>query len=104
MAWELGLCRGQAGLPDLAVRVFHGDPRVAPLSPLGGQAAVGNGGSLSGVNGAVQVCSQGQDRGRCSVSRRAEVATLAGTLISLRRIVSVVARRVWVRPARRRLG
>jgi len=51
-----------------------------------------DGGSLTRLNRAVQAVSQGQDFGRCKVIRRAEVATRAGTVISLRRIVAVVAR------------
>src|SRR5688500_14440575 len=84
-----GVRRG--GLPDLAARVFHGDPRVAQRWLLGGQAARMGGGSLTRSNSAVQAASQGQARGRCRVIRRAEVATRAGTGISLRRMVAVVA-------------
>lgn len=39
----------------------------------------------------VQAVSQGQRAGTCSMMRRAEDATRAGTVISLRRIVAVVA-------------
>ena len=42
-------------------------------------------------NRVVQAVSQGQARGRCRVTRRAEDATRAGTAMSLRRIVAVVA-------------
>ena len=55
---------------------------------------------------AVQACCQGQAWGRCSVSRRAEVAIRAGTWIRVRRTVAVVARarrRVPVRVAAARV-
>ena len=39
----------------------------------------------------VQSASQGQPLGRCSVSRLAEVAILAGTMMSFRWIVAVLA-------------
>ena len=66
-------------------------PRVSLLSLLGSQAVSATGGSLTVLNSAVQACSHGQALGRCSVSRRIEVAARAGTLMSLRRIVPVVA-------------
>ena len=61
------------------------------------------------VNRRVQAVSHGHCSGRCRVTRRPEVAALAGTLISLRRIVPVVALRrrsspVRVAPARVRLN
>jgi hypothetical protein len=83
--------RGCAGLPDLAVRVVRVGPRVAQRWLLGGQAARTAGGSLTRSNRAVQAVSQGQAWGRCRVTRRAEEATRAGTVITLRRIVAVVA-------------
>ena len=43
------------------------------------------------MNSSVQALSQGHAVGRCSVTRRAEAATRAGTVINLRRIVAVVA-------------
>lgn len=49
--------------------------------------------------GPVQAGCHGQRSGRCSVTRRAERATLAGTLIRCARMVGVVAR-VWKAPAR----
>jgi len=64
---------------------------VAPLSLLGGQAVRAGGGSLTRSKSAVQAVSQGQACGRCRVTRRAEVATRAGTMISVRRMVAVVA-------------
>ena len=71
---------------------------------LGGQAARTGGGSLTRSNSAVQALSQGQAGGRCRVIRRAEVATRAGTMISLRRIVAVVALPTAGRSGSRRLG
>ena len=49
------------------------------------------GGPQTRVNRSVQAVSQGQAVGRCRVSRRAEDAIRAGTVISLRRMVAVVA-------------
>ena len=43
------------------------------------------------MNRRVHAICQGQTLGRCSVTRRAEVATRAGTVISLARMVAVVA-------------
>src|SRR4051812_49131703 len=54
------------------------------------QAAVG-GGRVTAVNSSVQGCCQGQSRGRCRVSRRAERASRAGTVMSWARMVAVVA-------------
>jgi hypothetical protein len=82
---------GREDPPDLCVRVFHWVSSVAQRWLLGGQAARAGGGSLTRSNSAVQAVSQGQDFGRCRVIRRAEVATRAGTVISLRRMVGVVA-------------
>ena len=50
-----------------------------------------DGGSLTVLKSWVQAVSQGQPVGRCSVIWRPQVATLAGTLMSLRRMVAVVA-------------
>jgi len=60
-------------------------------SPAGGQVARAGGGPQVWVNSRVQACCQGQPAGRCRVSCRAEDATRAGTWISLRRMVAVVA-------------
>ena len=60
-------------MPDLAVRVFHGDPRVALLSLLGGEVASCSGGLLMAVNRSAQACSHGHGLGRCRVTLRAEV-------------------------------
>ena len=49
------------------------------------------GGPQTRVNSWVHAVSQGQAVGRCRVARRAEVAMRAGTAISLRRMVGVVA-------------
>jgi hypothetical protein len=57
---------------------------------LGGQVAAA-GGPQTRVNNVVQAVCQGQPRGRWRVRRRAEDAVLAGTVISLRRMVAVVA-------------
>ena len=51
----------------------------------------GVGGPQLWLNRRVHAVSQGQVVGRCRVSRRAEDATRAGMLISLRRMVAVVA-------------
>src|SRR5690606_19403033 len=83
--------RRHADVPDLVVRCRPLDPRVAQRWLLDGQAARTGGGSLTRSNSAAQALSQGQDWGRCKVIWRAEVATRAGTMISLRRIVAVVA-------------
>ena len=49
------------------------------------------GGLQAWVNSLVQPFSQGQLSGRCRVMRRAEVETLAATLMSFRRTVAVTA-------------
>ena len=64
---------------------------VAQRWLLGGQAARRGGGSLTRSNSAVQSACQDHDLGRCRVTRREEVAARAGTVISLRRMVAVVA-------------
>ena len=51
----------------------------------------GSGGPQFWVNRRVHASCQGQAVGRCRVTRRAEDATRAGTVISLRRMVAVVA-------------
>ena len=63
---------------------------VVPL-PAGGQGVAGRGGPQVRVNNSVQASCQGQPVGRCSFSRLAEDAIRAGTVISLRRMVAVVA-------------
>jgi hypothetical protein len=65
--------------------------QIAQRWLLGGQAAWTGGGSLTLSNSAVQAVCQGQAFGRRRVIRRAEVAARAGTVISLRRSVGVVA-------------
>ena len=52
---------------------------------------VARGGPQTRVNSSVQVECHGQVVGRCRMRRRAVEAILAGTVISLRRIVTVVA-------------
>ena len=59
---------------------------------LGGQGLTGSGGPQLWVNRRVHALCQGQAVGRCRVTRRAEVATRAGTAINFARIVAVVAR------------
>ena len=54
-----------------------------------GQAV--RGGLFAAVRSRCQACSQGQAVGRCRVSRRAERASRAGTLIRWARMVPVVA-------------
>ena len=66
---------------------------------LGGRVAAWTGGLEALANRVVQLVSQGQCSGRCSVMRRAEVETLAATLTSLRRIVALTAL-PWVGLAR----
>ena len=51
----------------------------------------GLGGPQTRVNRVVKAVCQGQPVGRCRVSRRAEDASRAGTVISARRMVAVVA-------------
>ena len=62
--------------------------RSGPIGRVVGQAAVG-GPVPARIR--CQACSQGQPAGRCRVSRRAERASRAGTLISCARMVPVVA-------------
>src|SRR4051812_41203600 len=57
----------------------------------GGQAMALRGGPQVCVNSWVHPSCQGQFFGRCRLSRRAEDATRAGTAISVRRMVPVVA-------------
>lgn len=64
---------------------------------LGGPAARIDGGSLTRSNGTIQADSHGQDCGRCRVTWRAEFAIRAATVISLRRMVAVVAFAIVVR-------
>jgi len=59
---------------------------------LGGQVADAGGGPQTLVKSCCQACCQGHPVGRCRVIRRAEDAVRAGTLMSFRRIVAVVAR------------
>ena len=56
-----------------------------------GQVVVGVGGPQTRANSWVQAVSHGHPVGRCTVTRRAEVAIRAGTAMSLRRTVWVVA-------------
>ena len=63
---------------------------VVPLLA-GGQGVAVWGGPQVWVNSSVQACCQGQPVGRCSFSCLAEDAIRAGTVISLRRMVAVVA-------------
>ena len=90
--WAGGAGRGRGLLPDLAVRVFHGGPLVAPVG-LGGQVVAGGGGRRGMVEESVSMrCCQGQAVGQVqgdAVGR--EDASRAGTWMSLRRIVAVVA-------------
>ncbi len=62
------------------------------LLGLGGQVVdwVG-GGPHAALNSPCQLSHQGQSLGRCRTSRLAEVARRAGTAISCRRMVAVVA-------------
>src|SRR5215210_8341840 len=56
-----------------------------------GQVAAGAGGPQVWLNSWVHAVRHGQSVGRCRVSRRAEQATRPGTVISVRRMVAVVA-------------
>jgi len=59
---------------------------------LGGQVRpLAGGGPQACRKSSVQASSQGQSRGRCRMTRRAEDAIRAGTWMSLRRVVAVVA-------------
>ena len=71
----------------------------------GGQVVGVVGGPQARSNNWVQAGCQGQASGRCRVSRRAEVAIRAGTVISRRRMVPVVAlaSAVWVSVAAARV-
>ncbi len=73
-----GICR--TFLSGCSTRGFLG---IALLSLLGGQVVTAGGGSLTRSKSWVQAVCQGQADGRCRVSRRPEVATRAGTLMSL---------------------
>src|SRR5215204_3012071 len=64
---------------------------VVLLSQLGGQDARDLGGSVTRSKRWVQAISHGQAVGRCNLTRRPDFATRAGTVMSLRRIVAVVA-------------
>jgi len=77
--------------PGLAAREFH-FAGLGPSVTAEGQDGALWGGSLARVIRVFQAVSQGQAVGRCSVRRRAEVAIRAGTAMSLRRTVAVVAR------------
>src|SRR4051794_1200531 len=81
--------RGWACVGRRSVRLFHVGVRLRPWG-LGCQVAV-VGGPQAWVNSSCQGCSHGQSTGRCSTSRRAELAIRAGTLISCARMVPVVA-------------
>ena len=61
------------------------------LLGLGGQVVAGVGGPHAAVNSASRAACQGQSLGRCTASRRAERASLAGMVIRCRRMVAVVA-------------
>ena len=78
-------------MSDLGVGVFHVGflglgPGWAAWSGLHGGGRVGD-----AVDSRVHASCQGHASGRCRVIRRAEDATRAGTWISLRRTVAVVA-------------
>lgn len=97
---DLGECR-KAGLGRRGLIVRVCELPVCPALPLlasgrarrarveGGQVAPG--GPQVAVNSSVQAVRQGQSRGRCIRSRRAERASRAGTAISWVRMVAVVA-------------
>src|SRR4051794_22610134 len=73
------------------------EPPVCPALPLlvsgcaGGRGQAAAGGPQVVSNSWVQACAQGQSRGRCSRSRRAERASRAGMAMSWVRMVPVVA-------------
>ena len=76
------------------LRASHPGRPLAPRSCRGrghGQTAATGGGACVIVNSWVNAFCQGQASGRCSVIRRAERASRAGTWIRVRRIVAVVA-------------
>src|SRR3954447_8737368 len=82
-----------AGLPGISTV-------VSPVGPgWAGRQARRCGGRWTAACSVAQAGSQGQLAGRCRVTRRAERAIRAGTLIRWARIVDVVAR-AWPRPAR----
>ena len=81
----------QAGPSDLVVRFVH-CVLSCRAKRLGGQERTGTGGSQPArLNRFVQAVSQCQSSGRCRMILRADVAILAGMVMSLRRIVPVVA-------------
>jgi hypothetical protein len=75
-------------------------PLCCPVRPVAGGVQADRGvGRWTALCRAVQAGSQGQVCGMCRLTRRAERAILAGTLIRCARIVEVVAR-AWKVPAR----
>src|SRR5215207_6748250 len=87
LSWALFGRVTAAGLSGRSTDLRSSWPRWA-----GGQAAAVVGGPSAPVNRASQASAQGQLSGSRSVVRRAERTGRAGTLISWRRIVAVVAR------------
>ncbi len=87
---ELGFAVGRGGGAGLAAR---GVPLWFLLVPgwLVGRWVQPCGGPVVWANSVVQAASQGQAWGRCSRVRRPEDAMRAGTVISFRRMVAVVA-------------
>jgi hypothetical protein len=83
----LGLGRG-AVTASLPVRSVSW---CGPTRRLGGQVAPWPGGAQARRSSRVQACCQGQARGRCSTTRRPELAIRAGTTMRVRRMVPVVA-------------
>jgi len=80
---------GRGWSPGLDVGVFHVGLGCAVAAACQGVVVVG--GPLVRMNSWVQACCQGQFVGRCRVRRLAEDAIRAGMVISLRRMVAVVA-------------
>ena len=73
-----------------SVRFFHWVAWLGLLGP-GGQVVAGVGGPQAALKSPARLSCHGQLVGRCETSRCAELARRAGTAISCRRMVAVVA-------------
>jgi hypothetical protein len=82
---------GRGRLSGPSAGVFHHWVLGSRRSRLGDHVVAGSGGPQLWVKSSVQALCHGHLVGRWSLSRRAELAIRAGTMISLHRIVAVVA-------------
>ncbi len=85
--WLGGVVDRPASLPG----AFHGVLHLVPFLAGGGQEVTTPGGPQVLLSRRTQASFQGYPVGKCNVSRRAEEASRVGTLISVRRILDVVA-------------